>query len=467
MDRILIVDDEASMLEFLEIMLAKEGYAVGTARTGAEALARLGHEPFDLVITDVQMPEVSGLDVLRRTKEVSLETAVIMVTAFASAETAVEAMKEGAYDYITKPFKVDEIKLVIKNALERRNLSRENLLLKKELKTKYNFSNIIGSSAEMLKIYSLIQRVAATRTNVLIAGESGTGKELVAKAIHYNSPRRDRPFVTINCGAIPESLMESELFGHKKGSFTGAVANKMGLFEAANDGTIFLDEIGELTPPIQVKLLRAIQERTFKPVGGTDDITVDVRIISATNKDLEKEVAASAFREDLFYRLNVIQIKLPPLRDRRDDIPILAGHFLEKYAKELGKDIRKISAEAMSLLSGYGFPGNVRELENIIERSVALESTNVVLQESLPAFLARRDDGKGGLGTVPEIPAEGVNLEDLVGALERTLLLKALEKTNGVKKKAAKLLKISFRSMRYRLEKYGIDAKDDLAGPGD
>jgi two-component system response regulator PilR (NtrC family) len=317
----------------------------------------------------------------------------------------------------------------------------------------------------MLKIYNLIQRVAATKTNVLIGGESGTGKELVAKAIHYNSPRKDKAFVTINCGAIPENLMESELFGHKKGSFTGAVANKMGLFEAAHDGTLFLDEIGELTLPIQVKLLRAIQERTFKPVGGTEDITVDVRIISATNKDLEKEVQAGHFREDLFYRLNVIQIKLPPLRDRRDDIPILAQHFLEKYTKELGKDIRKISAEAMSLLQAYGYPGNVRELENIIERSVALESTNVVLQESLPAFLARRDEGRGGLGAVPEIPAEGVNLEDLVGALERTLLLKALEKTNGVKKKAAKLLKISFRSMRYRLEKYGIDAKDDLSGP--
>ena len=465
MDRILIVDDEASMLELLEIMLAKEGYAVAAARSGAEAIQQLGQEPFDLVITDVQMPDVSGIEVLRKAREATPDAAVIMITAFGSAESAVEAMKEGAYDYVTKPFKVDEITLVIKNALERRNLSRENLLLKKELKTRYNFSNIIGSSAEMLKVYNLIQRVAATRTNVLIVGESGTGKELVAKAIHYNSPRKDKPFVTINCGAIPESLMESELFGHKKGSFTGAVANKLGLFEVANEGTVFLDEIGELTPPIQVKLLRAIQERTFKPVGSTEDITVDVRIISATNKELEKEVAAGHFREDLFYRLNVIQIKLPPLRDRRDDIPILAQHFLEKYAKELGKDIRKISAEALTLLGGYGFPGNVRELENIIERSVALESTNVVLQESLPVFLARKDDGRGALSAVPEIPPEGVNLEDLVGALERTLLLKALEKTNGVKKKAAKLLKISFRSMRYRLEKYGIDAKDELTGP--
>jgi two-component system response regulator PilR (NtrC family) len=465
MDRILIIDDEPSMLEFLEIMLRKEGYAVSAAKSGAEAVARLGQEPFDLVVSDIQMPGVSGLEVLRRAKEVAPEAAVIMITAFASAETAVEAMKEGAYDYITKPFKVDEIKLVIKNAIERRNLSRENLLLKKELRTRYNFSNIIGSSPEMLKIYSLIQRVAGTRTNVLIAGESGTGKELVAKAIHYNSPRKDKPFITINCGAIPETLMESELFGHKKGSFTGAVANKLGLFEVAHEGTIFLDEIGELTPPIQVKLLRAIQERTFKPVGSTEDVTVDVRIISATNKDLEKEVAASAFREDLFYRLNVLQIKLPPLRERREDIPILAQHFLEKYAKELGKDLRKISAEAMDLLAAYGYPGNVRELENIIERSVALEPTNVVLQESLPAFLARRENGRGGLGAVPEIPVEGVNLEDLVGALERTLLLKALERTNGVKKKAAKLLKISFRSMRYRLEKYGIDGKDDLAGP--
>ncbi len=464
MDRILIVDDEPSMLEFLEIMLKKEGYAVSTAKSGEEAIARLGQEPFDLVVTDIQMPEVTGLDVLRRAKDVAPDAAVIMITAFASAETAVEAMKEGAYDYITKPFKVDEIKLVIKNALERRNLSRENLLLKKELKSKYNFSNIIGSSPEMLKVYSLIQRVAGTRTNVLISGESGTGKELVAKAIHYNSPRRDKPFVTINCGAIPENLMESELFGHKKGSFTGAVANKIGLFEAANEGTIFLDEIGELTPPIQVKLLRAIQERTFKPVGGTEDVTVDVRIISATNKDLEKEVAAGTFREDLFYRLNVIQIKLPPLRERREDIPILAQHFLEKYAKELGKDIRKISAEAMNLLTAYSYPGNVRELENIIERSVALESSNVILQESLPSFLARREAGPGGFGVVPDIPPEGVNLEDLVGALERTLLLKALERTNGVKKKAAKLLKISFRSMRYRLEKYGIDAKEDLGG---
>lgn len=458
--KILVVDDEESLREFLEIMLKREGYDVTTAANGEEALKHLKKMSFDLVMTDLQMPKVHGMEVLATAKDMDPELVVIVITAFGSTESAVEAMKLGAYDYITKPFKIDEIKLIIKKALEKRTLSRENLLLKKELGSKYHFGNLVGSAAAMVKIYDLIQRVCETKTNVLITGESGTGKELVAKAIHYNGPLKDRPFVTVNCGAIPESLMESEMFGHKKGSFTGAIFDKMGLFESANEGTIFLDEIGELPLSIQVKLLRVLQEKTFKKVGGIDDIKVNVRVMAATNKNLMEEVSKGNFREDLFYRLNVIHIQLPPLRDRKEDVEILAQHFLEKHNKLLGKKIRKISKEAMNALTNYDYPGNVRELENIIERTVALESGAAILPESLPPVVFHPRAGFSGRKEIMsefKVSPEGIELEKIVGEIERDLLQKALKRAGGVKKKAAKLLGITFRSMRYRLEKYGME----------
>ena len=368
-------------------------------------------------------------------------------------------MKRGAYDYIQKPFKIDEVKIIIRQALEKRSLKLENHQLKKELGTKYAFDNIIGGASPMIKIYELVKRVANTKSSVLISGESGTGKELIARAVHYNGPLKDKPFVTVNCGAIPENLMESEMFGHKKGSFTGAIADKKGLFEVAHTGTIFLDELGELPLTMQVKLLRVIQEGTFKRVGGTEDITVDVRVISATNKNLEQEVKGGRFREDLFYRMNVIQIVCPPLRDRKEDIPMLSSHFLEKFSKILGINVKKISNEAMEILRRYQYPGNVRELENIIERTVALEPSAIILPESLPKHMLETKEEVSGHIDAHAIQIDdtkGIELERLTADFERALLIKALEQTGGVKKRAAKLLNISFRSMRYRVDKYSL-----------
>ena len=459
-DKILVADDEQSMREFLEIMFKREGYLVSLAPNGEEVLKLAEKEIFDLVLLDIRMPRLDGISVLKKLKAISPETIVIMITAYASADTAIKAMKEGAYDYITKPFKVEEIKLIIKNALEKKNLQQENILLKQVVRDRYHFDNIIGQSSKMLALYDLLEKVAPTKTNILITGESGTGKELVAKAIHYNSPRKDKPFVTLNCGAIPELLIESELFGHMKGAFTDAIATKKGLFELADEGTIFLDEISELPLLMQVKLLRVLQDKEFKRVGGTEDIRVDVRIISATNKDLEEGVREKRFREDLFYRLNVIQIKIPPLREKREDIPLLTTHFLKKYSEELNKNMSTISPEALRILLNYHYPGNVRELQNIIERAVALESTQELTAQNLSSYL----DEQLPLKKRPldlEIPNEGIDLEKMVEDLERTLLLKALEKTKGIKKKAADLLHINFRSMRYRLEKYRLNQDGD------
>jgi two-component system response regulator PilR (NtrC family) len=402
------------------------------------------------------MPKLDGISALKKIKAIAPETIVIMITAYASADTAIKAMKEGAYDYITKPFKIEEIKLIIKNALEKKNLQKENILLKRVVRDRYHFGNIIGQSPKMVVLYDLLEKVSPTKTNILITGESGTGKELVAKAIHYNSPRKEKPFVTLNCGAIPESLIESELFGHMKGAFTDAIATKKGLFEVADEGTIFLDEISELPLLMQVKLLRVLQDKEFKRVGGTEDIRVDVRIISATNINLEEGVKEKRFREDLFYRLNVIQIKLPPLRDRKEDVQILANHFLKKYSEELNKNIAKISPEALPILLNYEYPGNVRELQNIIERAVALESNQELTAHNLSSYLNEQPLLRKGPIDI-EIPNEGIDLEKMVEDLERTLLLKALDKTKGIKKKAAELLHINFRSMRYRLEKYGLN----------
>jgi two-component system response regulator PilR (NtrC family) len=459
-NKILVVDDERSMREFLGIMLTKEGYRVTQCPDGETALRQAEQDIFDLVIMDIRMPKMDGITVLERLKEITPETIAIMITAFASTDTAVRAMKKGAYDYITKPFKIDEIKLIIHNALEKKALEKENILLKRLVETKYSFDEIIGQGPKMLALYELMEKIAPTKTNLLITGESGTGKELVAKAIHFNSPRKENGFVTLNCGAIPENLLESELFGHMKGAFTGAMYNKRGLFEVADGGSIFLDEIGELPLSMQVKLLRVIQDREFTRVGGTEQIKVDVRIISASNKDLEEAVREKKFREDLYYRLNVIQIKLPLLRERREDIPLLAEHFFKKYEQELGKDIREISPDAMKLLINYDYPGNVRELQNIIERGVALEIGNTLTVENLKSYMDEQRGVKRIDDSLFDIPTEGIDLETVVGDLERSLLIKALERTKGVKKKAAELLNINFRSMRYRLEKYGLNIRD-------
>ncbi len=451
MNRILVVDDEQGMRDFLSIMLKKEGYDVVAAENGEHALKAIHAEIYDLVITDVKMPRVDGIEVLRTVKEISPETVVIVITAFATTDTAVQAMKLGAYDYITKPFKVDEIKLIIQKALEKHHLRKENILLRREIAARAGFENFVGKSEAMQKVFALIRQVADTKSTVLISGESGTGKELVARAVHYNSARKDKPFVTVNCGALPETLLESELFGYMKGSFTGATSNKQGLFEAANGGTIFLDEISATTPNLQIKLLRVIQERTFMRVGGTTDVKVDVRVIAASNKDLQAEVAKGAFREDLYYRLNVIPIHLPPLRERKEDIAVLTEHFLNKLALS-GKEPKKIANDTLKFFMNYRWPGNVRELENTIERLVILASGDTIraddIPESLKTFIPCPE-------LVPsEIPDAGLNMEELLENAERILLKKALEKSGGVKTEAAKLLGLTFRSFRHRLQKY-------------
>lgn len=459
--RILVVDDEESIREFLDIMLRKEGYDVTCVEDGQKAIDILKKKSFDLVISDLQMPNVTGIELLKHCRENYSEMLFMMITAFGTAESAVEAMKMGAYDYITKPFKIDEVRINIANALRSRNLEVENRVLRKELQKEYSFQNLVGNSEAMHKIFELIRKVSDSPTNVLVTGESGTGKEMVAKAIHYNSPLKDRPFVSVNCGAIPENLVESELFGHKKGSFTGAVTDKDGLFEVADGGTLFLDEIGELPLSSQVRILRAIQEKTVRRVGGTEDVKVEVRIIAATNRDLEQMVAQGTFRQDLYYRLNVINIRTPALRERRDDVPLLAEHFLQKYSDRFGKAITKISKEAMDLLKKYDFPGNVRELENIIERTVALESGATVLPESLPQFVNTPTGRKMVSSDGIEITDEGIDLQKVLDQLEKELLVKAIHQASGVKKRAAKLLGITFRSMRYRVEKFSLGKVDD------
>lgn len=454
MARILVVDDDSGMREFLEIMLTREGYEVECAGDGRRALDLCGKRKFDLTITDLKMPKMGGIDFLNGIKEISPETMVILITAYASGETAVAAMKEGAYDYIEKDFDVEELKETIRDALKKKGVKEKDALFIKGVEDDERFGNIIGKSREMLNIYSLIKKAAVTTANILITGESGTGKELVARAIHENSPREDMPFVTLNCGGIPENLLESELFGYMKGSFTGAYSDRTGLFESALGGTVFLDEVAELPVYLQVKLLRVIQEKTFRRIGGTQDITVDVRFISATNQNLEQKIKDRSFREDLYYRLNVIPIHIPPLRKRRDDIPLLTRFFIEKYSREFNKDIKKISSYAMELLMGYRFPGNVRELENIIERCVALETSNIILPENLVIS----SNGKPQWNTVfdMDIPEDGIDLNEEIEKVERLLIRKALKMANGSKTKTARLLNVSRDSLNYRIEKLGI-----------
>ncbi|MEN8199180.1 MAG: sigma-54 dependent transcriptional regulator [Thermodesulfobacteriota bacterium] len=458
MTSILVVDDERSMRDFLKILLVKEGYQVETASNGNQALETLENHGVDLVISDIRMDGMDGLELLSAVKEKYHSLPVIMITAFASPDDAVFAMKNGAFDYISKPFNVDEIKSVLTAATARKEEQAEAQSISAA------FPEIIGESREMIKIFEMIQRIAPTPANVLIYGESGTGKELVAQAIHRYSQAADQEFVPITCSAIPEELMESELFGHVKGSFTGAVSDKQGLFQLADNGTAFLDEIGELTPIIQTKLLRVLQEREVKPVGGTRAESVNVRIVAATNKILEEEIMAGRFREDLFYRLAVVPMRVPPLRERKGDVPLLVEYFLKKYSLAFGKEVQEMSSYAMEVLMKYDFPGNVRELENIIERGVALESSNIILPESLTlsSFRSRQDEH-----SLPATPSPfqvaaneeelyGMGLEQLMAETEKKCLNAALERSNNSKMKAAELLRISFRSLRYKVKKYGI-----------
>jgi two-component system response regulator PilR (NtrC family) len=456
---ILVVDDELSMREFLEFMLKREGYGVACAENGQKALSMIEVNHYDLLLCDIRLGDITGLEVLKQAKRKNPDTVVIMISAYATAETAVEAMNEGAYDYLPKPFDNNELKQAIARALESRTLEHDRKQLHDHLQENLHFERIVGNSPKMMRIYDMIRQVSKTKTNILITGESGTGKELIAKAIHEQSDRRDRPFVAVNCSGIPETLMESELFGHRKGSFTGAVHDKKGLFETAHKGTLFLDEIGEVNIPIQVKLLRAVQEKIFLPVGGNEEITVDARIIAATNRNLEEEVIAGRFREDLFYRLNVIEIRVPPLRERKEDLQSLAQHFLEKYAKEMGKEITKISSYAIDLLKKYDFPGNIRELENLIERSAALTSTNILLPESLTLSIHKRKwmgEEKTHCLDLNAV-AGGVLLDEILAETERAFIDKALEITGGSKQRTAELLGINLRSLRYRLKKLGIE----------
>jgi len=460
--RILIVDDEQSLREFLEIFLRKEGFDVTTAGGGAEAVASLDSgEEYDLVLTDLMMPEVDGLQVLSEVKERHPETQVLMMTAYATADTAIEAMKRGAFDYIQKPFKNHEIQVVIDKALEQRRLLEENRILRAQVQRQISYHNIIGRSERMPQVFELVQRVAITRTSVLITGENGTGKGLIAAAIHHDSGRKESPLVTVNCGAIPESLIESELFGHLKGAFTGAHADKVGMFAAADHGTIFLDEIGELPMHLQVKLLRVLQDRKIRPVGSAHEVPVDVRVIAATNQDLEGMIREGTFREDLFYRLNVVRLEMPPLRDRRPDIPLIARHFLLRFNNEMGKTIEDFSAEALEALLAHDYPGNVRELENIVERAVTFETAAHIRFENLPPSLQREGDGLGPPTTRVALPGEGLDLEGLLSGLERSLLEQALERTGGNRTEAAKLLGISFRSIRYKLDKFDQKIPDE------
>ena len=385
--RILVVDDERSMRELLAIVLRREGYEVLLAESGRAAIAVLEREPIDLLISDIKMPDLSGVEVLRAAKRIDQDILGIMITAFASTESAVEAMRLGACDYLSKPFDIDLLKMKVREKIENRQLRQENVLLKRTLGLSHEFSNIIGRSEAMLDVFKMIETVARTNSTILLTGESGTGKGLVAQAIHFHSLRRDKPMVSLNCGAMPEALLESELFGHMRGAFTGADTNKKGLLEVAEKGTIFLDEIGEMSPVMQVKLLRVLQERRFRRVGGLEELQADIRVIAATNQDLTKAVAEGRFREDLYYRINVIPIALPPLRERREDIPLLAHHFLAKYAAQMGKPIAGIARSALELLMLHDWPGNIRELENVLERAVALEATPAVLPESLPPSL--------------------------------------------------------------------------------
>lgn len=447
--KILVIEDEKNLREILKILLEGESYDVSTAGDGTDGLGWLNREIFDLIITDIKMPGVDGFQILKKAQEISPETLVIMITAFGTTESAIEALKLGAYDYIHKPFKMDEIRLVVKNALEKRKLVGEVSILRDKIRTTYELGNIFYKSSKMQELLRLLPKVAKSTSNVLITGESGTGKEFIATAIHNLSPRKEKNLVAINCATFPEGLLESELFGHMRGAFTGAVYNKQGLFEIADSGTIFLDEIVEMPVNLQAKLLRVIENGTFRRVGGTSDVKVDVRILSATNKNPKEEISAGRFREDLYYRLNVIPIHIPPLRERKDDIPLLVEHFVKRFSTNQ----RRISASAMKLLINYPWKGNIRELENLIERVFLMTDKEEISSADIPLEFSNYASENDVL---PQISQSGINLDTIVEDIEKRYLTEALQLANGVKTDAAKLLNLSFRSFRHRLHKYGI-----------
>ena len=460
MANILIVDDEQGMRQLLSLVFGRAGHKVRAAENGRRALQLLREQPADLIVSDVRMPDMDGIALLREARQLLPDVGVVMMTAFATVETAREAFKLGADDFIQKPFDVDELKLIVEKALERLALKKENESLKteneallKNQRERGRLDQIIGRSQRMQAVYQMIETVAAVHSTVLIYGESGTGKELVARAVHNLSPRADKPFVSINCGAFTETLLESELFGYVRGAFTGANTNRKGLFEAADHGTIFLDEIGEMSPAMQVKLLRVLQERKVRPVGAHEEIEVNARVIAATNRDLKGMVADGRFREDLFYRVSVIPIELPPLRERREDIPDLVSHFVQKFCGETGRAL-SVSPKAMELLERYNFPGNVRELEHTVERAVALERTDAIQPERLPEQITQYNPAR--VASALDLPDEGINLSAHLDQLEKTYLLEALRRTGGNQTRAAELLQLSVRSLRHLLDKHDI-----------
>jgi DNA-binding NtrC family response regulator len=448
---ILVVEDDNATRDTMIDLLSEAGYEVESARNGEEAIAMAREYTFDIVITDLKMPKGDGIQVLEQIKKIDNRTIVIICTGYGTVDTAVKAMKLGAYEYITKPIKIEEIKLVVQRALDYQRLKTENVLLQKQLKTKYKFKNLIGDSEVMQQSFQFIEKIAATNSTVMICGESGTGKELVARAIHYNSDRRNEPMVPVNCGAIPEDLLESEHYGYEKGAFTGALKTRIGRFELANGGTVFLDEIGDMSPALQVKILRVLQEHEFERLGGVKSIKVDIRVIAATHRDLEKAVKQGTFREDLYYRLNVIPFILPPLRERGSDIPLLTNHFIGKFNIEKKQNINGISPEALKCLTRYHWPGNVRELENLIERLVILKGEGVIEQEDLPEKLL----GAEWSDAVPsmDIPDSGISFNTAVSEFERELILRALKKTNWIKNRAAKLLQLKRTTLVEKIKK--------------
>jgi two-component system, NtrC family, response regulator AtoC len=448
--KILLIEDEDLSRDSLTRLLKMAGYAVKGAASGKIALTHLSHEQFDIIISDLFLPDINGIDILKQAKDISPHTEVILITGHASAETAVRAMKEGAFDYITKPLNFDELSIIISKAMEKRQLLTENIYLRQQLHKKYDFDNIIGTSPPMQKLFARMKRIAGTDSTVLVLGESGTGKELVARAIHFSSQRKNKPFITVNCAAIPENLLESELFGHMKGSFTGAIRDKVGKFEAANLGTIFLDEIGTMPMHLQTKLLRVLQEQEVERVGSTKTIPLDVRVISATNLNLEEEVKKGTFREDLFYRLNVIPVLLPPLRERTDDILPLVKHFIERNCTDMKRPLMAITNEALQMLEHYQWPGNVRELENMIERIVALTDGLRISANDIPSSI--KDEA------MTRVTEQGVDLVRTVNELEKKMICEALILANGVKAKAATMLNLNRTTLVEKMRRLGIDS---------
>ncbi len=460
---ILIIDDEEVLQDILTVLIRKEGHTPLVAATGEEGLAMLEREEVDLILLDLMLPGVHGMEVLREVRRRDVDIVVVMITAFSSIESAIEAMREGAFHYIPKPFKNEEVLLTIRKGLEQRRLTSENRSLREQLRLRFAFDNILGKSKPMQQVYDLIQLAAPAKSNILILGESGTGKELVAKAIHHHSRRAEGPFVTVNSGSMPADLLESNLFGHIRGAFTGAVASKRGLFEVADGGSVFFDEIGNIPIDTQAKLLRVIQEREFMRLGGLDTIRVDVRIIAATNADLENAVQQGHFREDLFYRLNVITVTLPPLRRRSEDIPLLAQHFLAHYAAENEKALREIAPRAMELLIDYPWPGNVRELENAIERAVVLSTGEVLTEELLPSTVRQRGESAAAGLPPPALPPNGFSFKDAISQYERQIIIRALQSCGGVQKRAAELLQVKPTTLHEMMKRLNISSESLVA----